>query len=149
MNDDMLLLSAMLRRDWATYELMMAEFHERGKGTPVAAIGFAFDMATKARFAASRSHANVISFVADARAFFPDGKDIDPTVAEALICATLDLDEPGLMEMIDSLDVGVIVETEGQLLFKMVHDRQMSDQEIDAFLRDVEIRANHWQADHA
>jgi hypothetical protein len=138
MDDNTRFLAAILKQDWELYDALVDEFDRQGKGTPVAVIAVAFDRLTKQVFSGSVDRAAVIRFVADARAFFPEGKDIDPRLAEALVCATVNIDEPGIIELIESVDVGPIAETEGQLLFKMVHDRQMSHDEIDAFLRDVE-----------
>lgn len=147
MEDNTRFLAAMLKQDRHLFSDLVANFERQGKGTPVAIIGMAFDVAIKHRFRGVRDRASVIRFVADTRSFYPDGEAIDVQIAEGLIFATLDMDEPGVDDIIDNADLNIIAETEGRLLFKVVHDQRMSDDEIDAFLTDVEARSAAWQPD--
>ncbi|MFC6017557.1 hypothetical protein ACFP2T_15245 [Plantactinospora solaniradicis] len=123
----------------------MAEFESQGKGTPTAIIGFAFNIAVQRRFRQRRDMDEIIQFVADARSFLSEGRDLPAEEAEALICATLDLDAPGVEETIDRLDIGTITEIEGQLLFKIIADEGLSEQQLDDFLAQAEALAARWQ----
>ena len=64
---------------------------------------------------------------------------------EALICASLDIDAPGVDATVDSLDMGIIAEIEGQLLFKLIDDGHMSQQQLDECLIEAERRVQQWQ----
>ena len=117
------------------------EFERQGKGTPVAIIGCAFHLAVHRRFGGNRSVEEVIRFVADARTFLSEGRDLPAQEAEALIYATLDIDVPGVEETIDRLEIGAIAEIEGQLLFKLIADEDLSEEQLDAFLAQSEALA--------
>jgi|HigsolmetaAR206D_1030411.scaffolds.fasta_scaffold05367_2 hypothetical protein len=145
MEENTRFLKAILEQDWETYDALVEEFERQGKGTPVAIIGFAFNLAVKRRFGDRRDVSEIIRFVADARAFLSEGRDLPAKEAEHLIYATLDMDVPGVDETIENLDVGVIAEIEGQLLFKLVSDEQMSPEQLNDFLMEAERLAKEWQ----
>ncbi|MGX7670211.1 hypothetical protein [Plantactinospora sp. DSM 117369] len=145
MDDNTRFLKSILQQDWESYDALLAEFESQGKGTPTAIIGFAFNLAVQRRFGQRKNMDEIIRFVADARTFLSEGRDLPAQEAEALICATLDLDAPGVAETIDRLDVGTITEIEGQLLFKLVSDEELSEQQLDDFLAKAEALAAQWQ----
>ena len=64
---------------------------------------------------------------------------------QPFICATLDIDAPGVEATVDSLDMGIIAEIEGQLLFKLIEDEHMSQQQLDECLIEAERRVQQWQ----
>ncbi len=142
MDDNTRFLKALLRQDWASYDALVADFERQGKGTPVAIIGAAFDLAVRRRFATSRDVQAIIRFVADARAVLAEGRDLPANEAEALIYATLDLEAPGVEDIIDGLDIGAIAEIEGQLLFKLITDEGLSEQQLNDFLLEAQALAN-------
>ncbi|MGI5213552.1 hypothetical protein [Plantactinospora sp. CA-290183] len=144
-DDNTRFLKSMLQQDWGAYDALLAEFESRGKGTPTAIIGFAFNIAVQRRFGQRRDIDEIIQFVADARTFLSEGRDLPAEDAEALICATLDLDVPGVAATIDRLDIGTITEIEGQLLFKLIADEGLSEQQLDDFLAQAEDLAARWQ----
>ncbi|WP_211349274.1 hypothetical protein [Micromonospora pisi] len=123
----------------------MEEFDRQGKGTPVAIIAFAFNLAVQRRFGSRRDLSEIIRFVADARAFLSEGRDLPAKEAEHLICATLDIEVPGVEETVENLDLGTVAEIEGQLLFKLIADEQMSQEQLNEFLMKAERLANEWQ----
>jgi hypothetical protein len=145
MDDNTMFLRTILRQDWASYEEFMAEYARRGKGTPVAIVGSAFYLAVKRRFEPQRDMQKIIKFVAEARAFLSEGRDLPPREAEALVCANLDLEAPWIEEIVDRLDVVAIAEIEGQLLFKLISDEKMSDDQLDTFLAEAEQLLQQWQ----
>jgi hypothetical protein len=138
MDENTLFLRALLRQDWESYDTFAAEFERQGKGTPVAIIGFAFHLAVRRCLGSRRDPAEVIRFVADARATLSEGRDIPVREAEALVYATLDIDAPGVAETIKGLDVGKIAEIEGQLLFTLIRDEHLTDEQLDALLAEAE-----------
>ena len=85
MDDNTLFLRALLRQDWDTYNALAAEFERQGKGTPVAIIGVAFHIAVRRYFSSRRESAEIIRFVADARAALSERRDIPVHEAEALM----------------------------------------------------------------
>jgi hypothetical protein len=154
MDDNTQFLCTILRQDWTSYDTFMTEYARQGKGTPVAIIGSAFHLAVKRRFAPGKDMREIIRFVADARArSFPRvrifrrsaGQDLPPREAEGLICANLDLAEPWIEEIVDRLDAVAIAEIEGQLLFKLISDESLSDEQLDVFLADAEHLLRQWQ----
>jgi hypothetical protein len=146
MDDNTKFLRALLQQDWETYDTLRATFEQQGKGTPVAIIGFAFNLAVHRRFGPGTGMHEIILFVADARAFLAEGRNLPAQEAEALIAATLDLDAPGVAETVDRLDLGTIAEIEGQLLFKLVTDANLSDQQLDDLLTEAEQLVEQWQS---
>ncbi|MFY1690378.1 hypothetical protein [Plantactinospora sp. WMMB782] len=145
MDENTKFLRAILRQDWEAYDALLAEFESQGKGTPMAIIGFAFNIAVQRRFGQRKDMNEIIQFVADARTFLSEGRDLPAKEAEALICATLDLDAPEVAETIDRLDIGTITEIEAQLLFKLIADENLSEQQLDDFLAQAEALAAQWQ----
>jgi len=146
MEENTKFLKAILEQDWQAYDALVEEFTRQGKGTPVAIIGFAFDLAVRRRFTNRRDIQEIIRFVADARTFLNEGRDLPAKEAEALICATLDIDAPGVGATVDSLDMGIIAEIEGQLLFKLIDDEHMTQQQLHEFLMEAERRVQQWQS---
>jgi hypothetical protein len=146
MEENTRFLKAILEQDWETYEHLTEEFERQGKGTPVAIIALAFDLAVKRRFGDRRDVSEIIRFVADARAFLSEGRDLPAKEAEHLIFATLDIDAPGVDETIENLDAGVIAEIEGQLLYKLITDEQMSPEQLHDFLMEAERLTKEWQS---
>jgi hypothetical protein len=138
MDDNTLFLRALLRQDWETYNKIAAELEQQGKGTPVAIIGFAFHIAVRRYFGSRREPAEVIRFVADARGALSEGRDIPVREAEALMYATLDIPAPDVEETIKSMGVGKIAEIEGQLLFKLIADENLTDEQLDGLLMEAE-----------
>jgi len=138
MEENTKFLRAILRRDWGTYNDYVEDFARQGKGSPVAIVGCAFHVAIQKHFGSRQDIREVIKFVAEARMFFADGEDVPAREAEGLICATLDFDEPWVDDVIDSLDATAISLIEGKLLFKLVLDENMSDEQLDALLADAE-----------
>ncbi|AVT37279.1 hypothetical protein [Plantactinospora sp. BB1] len=146
MDDNTRFLKSILQQNWEAYDALLAEFESQGKGTPTAIIGFAFNLAVHRRFGQRRNMDEIIQFVADARTFLSEGRDLPAREAEALICATLDLDAPDVAETVDRLDIGTITEIEGQLLFKLIADEGMSEQQLNDFLAQAEALAAQWQS---
>jgi hypothetical protein len=136
-------LRAIFREDWESSERLAGEM-ERNKESPATITGFAFSHAVKDRFEPDKSMRDVIHFVADARTDLLAGRDLSPREAEALICAALDIEEPGVEQIIDNLDVDTIVSIETQLLYKLITARQMSDEELDHFIANAERSAAEW-----
>ncbi|MDG4829160.1 hypothetical protein O7627_07550 [Solwaraspora sp. WMMD1047] len=146
MHENTRFLRAVLQQDWDTYDALVGEFEQQNKGTPVAIIASAFSLAVEKRFGRTKDVGEIIRFVADARAALAEGRALPAAEAEALIFATLDMDEPGVADTVERLDIGTIAEIEGQLLFKLVADDGMSESELDAFLREAENHLERWQS---
>ncbi|MFY1698071.1 hypothetical protein [Solwaraspora sp. WMMA2101] len=111
----------------------------QGKGTPVATIGYACYVAARQRFAEQRSPEEIIRFVAEARAALAEGRNLPAREAEAIMYAMLDMDMPEVDEIVDGLDVGIIAEIQGQLLFKLVLDAELTDAQLDSLLLEAEV----------
>lgn len=147
MDENTLLLRAVLCQDWDTYNSMAEDFQREGKGAPVEIIGFAFYVAAMRYFAKRPDlEGEVIRFVAGTRAALADGRDIPAREAEALMYGALDMDLPGVPETIGGMDANQAAAIEGQLLFKLVQDESLTDEQIDELLAEAEDVAR-WQAD--
>ena len=145
MEEETEFLRALLRQDWETYDSFTEKFQSEGKGTPVAIIGYSFFVAVQRRFGASRDPGEVIRFVADARARLLEGRELPAKEGEALIYAMLDMDMPGVEEIVDSLDIGMMAEIQGQLLFRLVEDAELTDKQLDELLLEAQelLHENH------
>ncbi|GAA4216963.1 hypothetical protein [Actinocatenispora rupis] len=86
-------LEAFLRRDFDTYRTLSAEADNRELARALASVFF---VAMDDKFGAGSTSADIIAFVASARARFDDtGDKVDPAVAEKLIrAAAFDEDLP-------------------------------------------------------
>ncbi|MFY1698072.1 hypothetical protein [Solwaraspora sp. WMMA2101] len=145
MQEETKFLRALLRQDWETYDSFAEKFQSEGKGTPVAIIGYSFFVAVQRRFAETRDAREIIRFVADARARLLEGRELPAKEGEALIYAMLDMDLPGVEEIVDNLDIGVMAEIQGQLLFRLVEDAELTDEQLDELLLEAEalLHENH------
>lgn len=83
--------------------------------------------------------------MADARARLLEGRELPAKEGEALIYAMLDMDMPGVEEIVDSLDIGVMAEIQGQLLFRLVEDAELTDEQLDELFLEAEqlLNENH------
>ena len=54
-------------------------------------------------------------------------------------------DMPGVEEIVDNLDIGVMAEIHGQLLFRLVEDAELTDEQLDELLLEAEelLHENH------
>ncbi|MDG4764084.1 hypothetical protein O7632_08190 [Solwaraspora sp. WMMD406] len=50
----------------------------------------------------------------------------------------LDMDLPDVEEIVDNLDIGVMAEIQGQLLFRLVEDAELTDEQLDELLLEAE-----------
>ncbi|WP_326551785.1 hypothetical protein [Micromonospora sp. NBC_01813] len=142
MEDESKLVRALLRRDWESYNSYLEKLEAQGKGTPVATIGYACYIAARQRFAEQRSPEEIIRFVAEARATLAEGRNLPAREAEAVMYAMLDMEMPDVDEIVDGLDVGIIAEIQGQLLFKLVLDAELTDEQLDSLLLEAEQIVN-------
>lgn len=142
--DNTKFVKALAQQDWETYDELVSRFEREGKGTPVAIIGHAFTLAAKKRFAAKKDMKEIIGWVAETRQFLLEGRELPPREAEALICAAVDIAEPWVEEIVNTLDTGTLVEIEGQLLIKLLTDEKLSEAELDAFLLEAERQEAEW-----
>ncbi|MFV2009391.1 MULTISPECIES: hypothetical protein [unclassified Micromonospora] len=138
MDEETKFVRTILIQDWEAYDSFVRQFEEQGKGTPVAIIGYAFFVAVQRRFGQSLDPGEVMRFVADARANLTEGHKLPAKEAEALIFAMLGMDIAGAEETVDKLDIGEMAEIQAQLLFRLIEDAQLSEEQLDAFLLEAE-----------
>jgi|GEM_PF-1638374 len=138
MDEETKFVRTILIQDWESYDSFVRQFEEQGKGTPVAIIGYAFFVAVQRRFRQSLDPGEVMRFVADARANLAEGHQLPAKEAEALIFAMLGMDIAGAEETVDKLDIGEMAEIQAQLLFRLIEDAQLSEEQLDAFLLEAE-----------
>lgn len=138
---------ALLRDDWPAFQAHLAELERQGDGTPVAITGFAFAIAVRRQFGERKDLSEIIRFVADTRARLLVGDDLPVRESEALVCATLDIDEPCVEETVDNLEVGRLAFYGSRLLGSLIAQANMSDAEIDALLAEAERQIAAWSDD--
>lgn len=140
MNESSRYLAAALKEDWALFVSIADEFEQRGGDSPAPTVAVAFCLAAKRHFGGAVSRSDVIKSVADVRVALDRDDDLDPRLAEELICAALGLGDADVGELIRSVDHRRAANTEGQLLLWMIQQSRMSTEEIDAFVDEVEHR---------
>ncbi|MFV2019648.1 hypothetical protein [Micromonospora sp. LOL_023] len=138
MDEETKFLRTILIQDWEAYDSFIRQFEAQGKGTPVAIIGYAFFVAVQRRFGQSLDSGDVLRFVADARANLSEGHELPAKESEALIFAMLGMDIAGTEETVENLDIGEMAEIQAQLLFRLMEDAQLSEEQLDAFLLEAE-----------
>jgi hypothetical protein len=101
----------------------------------------AFFRAVERRFGGGSTDAEIVKFVADARARFDQsGNDIDPGTAERLVLAALG------KASVDGLDDEMVVRTETVLLSALVIAENLDDDGLDKFMKEARELANEWIA---
>lgn len=127
-------LRAYLAGDFEEYERLYEQLdRDAARATYLALIEAACFEAIDRRFAGKDTTiADVIHFVADARARFDEVRDeLDPRVAERIIRAVLD-DDP-----IDDLDDKTRISNISVLLTVLIADENLDDAGLDEFLADA------------
>jgi hypothetical protein len=133
-------LRAFLVRDFEQYEQMYEALDpEAAKSGYTALIAAAFVEAVERRFDENSADAELVEFVAEARARFDElGTEVDPRAAERMIRAVYTDEE------IDDLDTDTVVGNQIILLTALVTDAQLDAAGIDALLADARKLADEW-----
>jgi hypothetical protein len=99
----------------------------------------AFFEAVNRVFRQGHTDAQIVQFVADARARFdPSGSEIDPSAAERLVRVALGEGS------IEDLDDQTVVRTETVLLGALVTVKNLDDATLDRFMKEVRDLADEW-----
>jgi hypothetical protein len=140
--DQVATLRAFLARDFDNYERLYAQLdRSTAKSGYTALIAAAFIEAVDRRFGEGSTDADVVEFVASARARFDEsGDEIDPRAAERMIRAVYTDEE------IDDLDTDTVVGTEVILLAALVADEEFNDAALDEFLAKARKLADEWSS---
>jgi hypothetical protein len=140
--DQVATLKAFLDQDFDKYEQLYRRLDpELAQTGYTALIAAAFVEAVDERFGKAQTDAEVVEFVAAARARFDDtGDRIDPHAAERMIRAVY------TDEQIDDLDTETIVGTEVILLSALIADKELDEAGLDDFLAKSRKLADEWTA---
>jgi hypothetical protein len=141
-DDQVSVLRAMLANDFDLHERLGAQLDKANgwAGYP-ALVAAAFFEAANRRFGESYERADVVQFVAAARAQFDaTGGEIHPAVAERLILSALE------DEALDGLDEGVVAQLQVVLLGAMISLENLDDAGLDKFMADARDLADEWIA---
>jgi hypothetical protein len=133
------LIRELVKGDPEAYRARCEQLDEAGWDQLGLVVGAAFFLAARQQFGTSMDPSTAIRFVADTRAEIAStGFDLDPNVAERLLIATTTGDTTSL----ESLDSGLIVQSEMLLLWKLL--QRLSDAEMSQFLIEVDSLADQW-----
>jgi len=135
-------LRTMLAGDFDEHNRISAHLDRTdGWGEYPALIQAAFFEAADRRFGKGYTDAEIIQFVADARARFDQtGRDIDARAAERLLRATQGVGS------VDDLDDKTVVGTETLLLGALITVENLDDATLDEFMKEVRELADEWIA---
>ncbi len=123
-------LRAFLIKDIDTARHLRGELDADGRRAYAVLLGTAFSRAVNRRFAEYHTKANIIEFVAEARARYTrTGETVGAEDAERVIRAALGEDH-----LIDTLDWRSIGAAQTAVLFALVHEDDGSPEEVDALL---------------
>lgn len=104
-----------------------------------ALIAAAFFVAADRRFAARHAQADIVEFVASARASSDDAAEkIDPLLAERMIRGVFE------DETVDDVSDQAIVETQILLLAALVSEAKLDESSLDEFLAESRKLADRW-----
>jgi len=110
-----------------------------GWGDYTVLVSAAFFEAVDRRFGKGYTRAEIVQFVADARARFDQsGHDLDPLAAERLVLSALD------EESIDDLDDKTLGQTQVVFLAALIADEQFDAPGLDEFLVEARKLADEW-----
>lgn len=137
------LVRCIVRDDWAAYDRKTEQLNdESGWDGWSEFLGAAFVVAAERRFDETTDPADVIRFVADARAeFSPSGSDFDPADAEKMINSML-----GRATASD-VDTRSVVQVEIVLVRKLLQDSNLTAAELDVFLAEAEQFGVEWRTE--
>lgn len=136
------LIRNLVKGDGAGYRQRAADLDDKGWDGLGMAVGAAFYEAVQRRFEGGTTRSEIIEFVADTRSDIAGtGFDVEPTMAEALIRATI----TGEHDEVEKFEPRVVVETEMLLLWKLLGS--VTDSDLDAFFASAEELAEEWDRD--
>jgi|GEM_PF-1915591 len=123
-------LRALLVKDIDTAGRLRGELDSDGRRAYAVLLGTAFSRAVNRRFRGHHTNADIIEFVAEARARYPrTGEMVGAEDAERVIRAAL-----GENHLIDTLDWRSIGAAQTAVLFALVHEDNDGLEEVDALL---------------
>jgi hypothetical protein len=110
-----------------------------GWGDYTILIAAAFFEAVDRRFGKGYTRAEIVQFVAHARARFDQsGHDLDALAAERLVLSALE------EESVDDLDDKTVVQTQIVFLTALITDEQLDAPSLDEFLAEARKLADEW-----
>ena len=134
------LVRCIVHDDWAAYDQRTQRLNEEsGWDGWSEFLAAAFLVAVERRFDEANDPAEVIRFVAEARAEFTvSGSDLDPTAAEIMINSVLDRASAA------GIDTRMVVQVEIVVIRKLLRDANLTDADLDAFLVEAEQIGAEW-----
>jgi hypothetical protein len=134
------LVRCIVHDDWADYDRRTQKLNEEsGWDGWSEFLTSAFLVAVERRFDEATDPAEVIRFVAEARAeFTASGSDFDPAGAEAMINSVLGRASAA------GVDTQTVVQVEIVLIRKLLRDSNLTDAELHAFLAEAEQISAEW-----
>jgi hypothetical protein len=123
-------IRALLAEDFDTYRHLNAELGASANKMFAVVLGTAFTEAASRRFGNEPSIAEIVEFVADARASYSrTGEQVTAEDAEHMIRAALGEDH-----LIDTMDGRAMGAAQTAMLFALVHENGTSPDEVDRLL---------------
>jgi hypothetical protein len=134
------LVRSLVRDDWTAYDQRSQQLtEESGWDGWSEFLGAGFVVAVERRFNQATDPAEVIRFVAEARAEFKaSGSDFTPEAAEKMINSVLD------RASAEGVDTQTVVQVEIVVIRKVLRDANLSDAELDAFLTETAQLSAEW-----
>jgi hypothetical protein len=123
-------IRALLTADFSTYQRLHAELDASQRRALSILLSVAFNKAAVQHFGDNHTTAEIIEFVAEARAAYPTvGQAVPPEDAESVIRAALGEDH-----LIDAMDGYAFGAAQTAILVALVRSDSTSDQDVDRFL---------------
>ena len=139
-DEQVAVLRAMLTADTNEYDRLTEHLDRTdGWGDYTVLIAAAFFEAVDRRFGKGYTGAEIVQFVADARARFDQtGQDLDAVAAERLVRSALE------DESVQDLDDETVVQIQVVFLAALVTGEQLDDAGLDEFLAEARKLADEW-----
>jgi hypothetical protein len=126
-------LRAFLTQDFATFHRLHDGLDPDGRRAFAAVLTAAFGRAVDHRFGAQHMQADIIEFVAEARARYPTSSEmVSADAAERVIKAAL-----GEESLIEGLSGRVLGAAQNAMLFALVHEHDTPPEKMDALLAEA------------
>nr|WP_230416615.1 hypothetical protein [Micromonospora tarapacensis] len=126
----------MARGDWEKTDSLIADLERDRWAGGLQVIGAAFAIAVNRRFGPGTTPADVAQFVATAQASYEEGDSLPTLETEGLVRAAL-----GEAELADNISPDVALGAELFVLTKILHDANMTQDQLDAFVAEAEQTA--------
>lgn len=130
------LIRALAKRDWEAVDGLLEELRKKEWAGATQVIGAAFVLAVHRRFRRGQDLRDISNFVAETRSRYEGGNELPALAMEGLVRAAL-----GEVDLMDEINPDNYLPAQIVILGTILQDENLTDDQLDEFVRDVEEAA--------